>query len=75
MLHSLQPEHFVVTRYLRTPWKCLECEKHFRFGNGVMSLAHFLENDTGRIQQGLMCFCSTKCLLRWEHPTMLGGMN
>jgi hypothetical protein len=37
-----------------------------------MSLAHYRVTATGEIQQGLACFCSTTCLLRWEHPRMMG---
>jgi hypothetical protein len=40
-----------------------------------MSLTHYREADTDELKQGLICFCSTKCLLRWEHPTMLGRMH
>ena len=39
-----------------------------------MGLAHYLdENDD--VAQGLLCFCSTTCLLRWEPSTMLGLMH
>jgi hypothetical protein len=31
--------------------------------------------DTGDVKQGLVCFCSTTCLLLWEHPEMLGLMQ
>jgi hypothetical protein len=72
MLHSLQPQHFVVSQYLRTPWECPECKSRFLYGDGVMSLAHYREIDTAEIKQRLLCFCSTKCLLLWEHPKMLG---
>jgi hypothetical protein len=75
MLHSLQPQHFVVSQYLGTPWQCPECQSHFRYGDGAMSLAHYREIDSGEIKQGLLCFCSTKCLLLWEQPTMLGLMQ
>ena len=75
MLHSLRPQHFVVPRYLRTPWQCPECKSRFLYGQGVMSLAHYQVIDTGEVKQGLVCFCSTTCLLRWEHPTMLGLMQ
>jgi hypothetical protein len=37
-----------------------------------MSLAHYRVIATGEIGRGLTCFCSTTCLLRWEHPTMMG---
>jgi hypothetical protein len=40
-----------------------------------MSLSHYLDVGTDEVRQGLMCFCSTTCLLRWEHPTMLGLMH
>jgi hypothetical protein len=75
MLHSLQPQHFVIPRYLQTPWQCPECKNRFTYGKGVMSLAHYRVTDTGEVKQGLTCFCSTTCLLRWEHPTMLGLMH
>jgi hypothetical protein len=75
MLHSLQPQQFVLDRYLGTPWKCPECKTPFRYGNGVMSLAHYQHMDSKEIRQGLMCFCSTACLLRWEHPQLLGRMH
>jgi hypothetical protein len=65
MLHSLQPQHFVISRYLRTPWECPQCKSHSLFGGGVMSLAHYREIDTAEIKQGLLCFCSTRCLLLW----------
>jgi hypothetical protein len=72
MLHSLRPEHFVVAQHLRTPWECPECKCHFLFGQGVMSLATCRVTDTGEVEQGLVCFCATTCLLLWEHPKMLG---
>lgn len=64
MLHSLQPKHFVASQHLRTPWKCPECKRHFIYGDGVMFLAHYREPETEEIRQGLVCFCSTICLLR-----------
>jgi hypothetical protein len=67
MLHSLRPEHFVASQYLRTPWQCPECGRHFLYGDGVMSLAYYRETETGEIRQGLVCFCSTICLLRAPH--------
>jgi hypothetical protein len=75
MLHSLQPEHHVASQHLRAPCKCPECESHFLYGDGVMSLAHYRGVETEEIRQGLVCFCSTTCLLLWEHPTMLGLMQ
>jgi len=75
MLHSLQPAQYVVSHFLRTPWECPECSSQFRYGDGVMSLTHYRDNESGELRRGLICFCSTQCLLRWEHPTMLGQMN
>ena len=75
MLHSLQPHKFVLSRHLRTPWKCPECKTPFVYGSGVISLAHYQESDAGEVRQGLICFCSTTCLLRWEHPSLLGPMQ
>lgn len=75
MLHSLRPEHFVSAQYLRTPWECPECQRNFLFGQGVVFLAHYRVTDTGDVKQGLVCFCSTTCLLLWEHPEMLGLMQ
>ena len=75
MLHSLHPQEFVPSRYLQTRWRCPECKAPFVYGNGVMSLAHYQETDTGEVRHGLMCFCSTACLLRWEHPGLLGPMQ
>jgi hypothetical protein len=75
MLHSLHPEHFVVAQHLQTPWECPECKGRFPYGHGVMSLTHYREMDTGEVKQGLACFCSTTCLLLWEHPKMLGLMQ
>jgi len=75
MLHSLHPEHFVVARHLQTPWECPECKRRFPYGHGVMSLTHYRVVDTGEVKQGLACFCSTTCLLLWEHPAMLGLMH
>ena len=40
-----------------------------------MSLTHYRDNESGELRRGLICFCSTQCLLRWEHPTMLGQMH
>jgi hypothetical protein len=37
--------------------------------------AHYRMTDTGEVKQRLACFCSTTCLLRWDHPTMLGRMH
>ena len=73
MLHSLQPKHF--SNDLRTPRRCPECKRRFRYGNGIVFLAHYRELMTGETRQGLMCFCSTACLLHWEPCTMLGLMQ
>jgi hypothetical protein len=74
MLHSLQPAAFIVPQHLQSSCKCPECESSFLYRNGVMGLAHYLdENDD--VAQGLLCFCSTTCLLRWEDPKMLGLMH
>ena len=75
MLHSLHPAQFVVADHLGTSRDCPQCDHKFLFGDGVMSLAHYRYTETGEVKQGLMCFCSTKCLLLWEHPTMLGLMH
>ena len=75
MLHTLKPAQFVVSHFLRTPWSCPECKSAFVYGDVVMSLTHYREADTDELKQGLICFCSTSCLLRWEHPTMLGRMH
>jgi hypothetical protein len=72
MLHSLKPEHFVIPRELQALRGCPECNGQFRCGNGFMSLAYYRVTATGEIQQGLACFCSTACLLRWENPRMMG---
>ena len=74
MLHSLQPAEFILRQYLQTPCRCPECESPFLFGKGVMSLSHYLD-ETDQVKQALICFCSTRCLLLWEHPTMLGLMH
>jgi hypothetical protein len=75
MLHSLQPQHFVMPHDLRTPSECPECKRPFLYGDGAMSPAHYRVTDTGEVKQGLLCFCSTRCLLLWELPTMLGLMQ
>ena len=75
MLHSLEPKRFVASQRLRAPSECPECRKHFFYGDGAMSLAHYRETATGDVKQGLLCFCSTACLLLWEHPKMLGLMQ
>ncbi len=75
MLHSLQPKHFISSSTLRTPSRCPECKRRFRCGNGVMFLSHYREIGTGEMRRGLMCFCSTTCLLHWEPRTMLGLMQ
>jgi hypothetical protein len=72
MLHSLKPEHFIIPPELQALGKCPECKGDFRYEDGFMSLAHYRVIATGEIGRGLACFCSTTCLLRWEHPTMLG---
>ena len=72
MLHSLKPEDFVNLHELQALRECPECNGQFRCGNGFMSLAHYRVTANGEIQQGLLCFCSTTCLLRWEHPAMMG---
>jgi hypothetical protein len=72
MLHSLNPEHFVIPHELGALRVCPECQAYFRYGVGFMSLAHYRVTATGEIGRGLACFCSTTCLLRWEHPTMMG---
>jgi hypothetical protein len=65
MLHSLKSQHFAIPRSLRTPWRCPECKSRFVYGEGVMALAPYRVTDTGEVKQGLACFCSTTCLLRW----------
>ena len=72
MLHSLKPEHFVIPHELQASRKCPECNNHFRYEDGFMSLAHYHPTGTREIKQALACFCSTTCLLRWEHPRMMG---
>jgi hypothetical protein len=54
MLHSLQPQHFVIPRYLRTRSECPECKDRFIYGEGVMSLAHFRVTDTGEAGPGVL---------------------
>jgi hypothetical protein len=75
MLHSLQPEDFVLPQHLQTPWKCPECGRGFPCGLGVMSLTYYRFSDSEELKHGLACFCSTGCLLRWEQPEMLGLMH
>jgi hypothetical protein len=75
MLHSLHPAQYIARQLLRAPSKCPECDRQFVFGTGFMSLAHYCVLETGEIKRGLMCFCSTSCLLRWEQPSMLGLMH
>jgi hypothetical protein len=75
MLHSLQPAEFIVRRRLQTPCECPLCDRPFVFGKGVMALAHYRDADTDEVRQGLMCFCSTRCLLLWEPSTMMGLMH
>ena len=44
--------------------------------DGVMSLTHYRDTESGELRRGLICFCSTQCLLRWEHPVRgLGGAD
>jgi hypothetical protein len=75
MLHSMQPVQFIAHAQLESSCKCPECERPFIYRKGVMSLSHYLDAETDEVRQGLMCFCSTTCLLGWEHPTMLGLMH
>ena len=74
MLHSLQPAQYV-SQHLHTLFKCPECEREFLYGRGVMSLTYYRDLETREVKRGLMCFCSTECLLSWEHPAMLGLMH
>jgi hypothetical protein len=74
MLHTLQPAAFVVPQALQTSCKCPECDTSFLYARGVMGLAHYLD-DKNEVAQGLMCFCSMTCLLRWEPSSMLGLMH
>jgi hypothetical protein len=75
MLHSLRPEDFVLPQHLQTPWECPECSCRFPCGLGVVSLTHYRVGGTEEVRQGLACFCSTACLLRWEQPETLGLMQ
>ena len=75
MLHSLQPQDYVLPQHLQTPWECPECGRRFPCGDGVMSLTHYRVRDTEELRHGLACFCSTTCLLQWELPEMLGRMQ
>jgi hypothetical protein len=75
MLHSLQPAQYVVAEHLRTPWSCPQCNSHFLYGDGVMSLTSFREVETGEVKHGLICLCSTTCLLLWEPPPTLDRMH
>lgn len=74
MLHTLQPQQFVVAQQLGTACKCPDCETRFVYRDGVMALAHY-RDLAGGIRQALMCFCSTRCLLQWEPPALLGRMH
>jgi hypothetical protein len=74
MLHSMQPAAFVVPQALQTTCKCPECDTAFLYANGVMGLAHYLDGND-EVAQGLVCFCSTTCLLQWEPSSMLGLMH
>ena len=75
MLHSLQPAQFIPGPLQNLRSKCPECDGQFVVANGFMSLAHYCMLPKREIKQGLMCFCSTSCLLRWEQPSMLGLMH
>ena len=75
MLHSMQPAQFIVRRHLQTTCECPHCEHPFVLGNGVMSLAHYRDVETDEVKHGLMCFCSTRCLLLWEPSAMMGLMH
>ena len=75
MLHSMHPVQFIARGQLESSCKCPECESPFIYRKGVMSLSHYLDAETDEVKQSLMCFCSTTCVLRWEHPTMLGLMH
>jgi hypothetical protein len=71
MLHTLQPVAFVVRQALEMSCECPQCEGCFPCGNGVMGFAHYLDSNE-EVTQGLVCFCSTMCLLRWEPASLLG---
>jgi hypothetical protein len=75
MLHSLRPEDFVLPQHLQAPWECPECGHRFPCGHGVISLTYYRVRYGEEVRQGLACFCSTACLLRWEQPEMLGLMQ
>jgi hypothetical protein len=72
MLHSLKPEHVVILHELQALRERPQCNGHFRYGDGFMSLTHYRVTATREIERGLACFCSTTCLLLWEHPRMMG---
>src|SRR5262249_38700780 len=74
MLHTLQPAAFVIPEALQTSCKCPEGETPFLCADGVMGLAHYLDHNM-EVTQGLVCFCSTTCLLNWEPSSMLGLMH
>ena len=50
------------------------CRLEITDEDGVVFLAHYVAGP-GRVGQSLMCFCSTRCLLLWEHPSTMGLMH
>lgn len=72
MLHSSKPEAFVSNEYLHRQWTCLNCDQSFVFGNGFVGLCHYNRKETQTIEVGLICFCSTECLLDFEPISKMG---
>jgi hypothetical protein len=66
---------FVSSQYLRTPWTCPVCKSQLLYGNGVMSVVHCCDTETGEVKQALACFCSTTCLLRAPHDVGIPAMS
>lgn len=73
MLHSIKPADFVAPVYLARQWQCCNCNNPFVFGDGVVFTAHYVEKTTHETNFGLMCFCSTTCILDFENKSYMGN--
>lgn len=75
MLHSLRPENFLregEKGQLNSLWCCPNCGESFVFGNGFMAVCHVRITSTNEIRQALMCLCTTRCILDFEHHSFMG---
>lgn len=72
-MHTMAPSTFIHENLLPNPTVCPECRQQFQTGVGVVYNVPYVENSTKNRLWGLMCFCSTTCVLNWFPRQEMGN--